>query len=107
MFQKESVLALWYRARTADSRIGIIGGFQLSAILRKPAACLPRIAWIDGCSCLISQGECWVSKSTKSYPASARIDTSTFGAPVVPTTVLPDLMESLMAFIWRRCLPQY
>jgi phage baseplate assembly protein V len=26
--------------------------------------------------------------------------------PVVPTTVLPDLMESLMAFIWRRCLPQ-
>src|SRR5712671_2528999 len=37
MFQKESVLALWYRARTADSRIGIIGGFQLSAILRKPS----------------------------------------------------------------------
>jgi cytidylate kinase len=26
---------------------------------------------------------------------------------VVPTTVLPDLMASLMAFIWRRCLPQY
>ena len=25
---------------------------------------------------------------------------------VVPTTVLPDFMESLMAFIWRRCLPQ-
>src|SRR5262249_14513587 len=33
--------------------------------------------------------------------------TSTFGAPAVPTTVLPDLIESLMAFIWRRCLPQY
>src|SRR5947207_3050785 len=56
---------------------------------------------------LISQAECWVSNSTKSYPASARIDTSTFGVTVVPTTVLPDLMESLMAFIWRRCLPQY
>jgi hypothetical protein len=28
-----------------------------------------------------------------------------FGPAVVPTTVLPDLMESLMAFIWRRCLP--
>ena len=27
-------------------------------------------------------------------------------SPVVPTTVLPDFMESLMAFIWRRCLPQ-
>jgi hypothetical protein len=24
---------------------------------------------------------------------------------VVPTTILPDFMESLMAFIWRRCLP--
>src|SRR5947207_15473163 len=70
------------------------------------ATCLPRIVWIDGCSCLISQAECWVSNSRKSYPASARIDTSTFGVTVVPTTVLPDLMESLMAFIWRRCLPQ-
>jgi hypothetical protein len=29
-----------------------------------------------------------------------------FGVTVVPTTVLPDLIESLMAFIWRRCLPQ-
>src|ERR1041385_869141 len=66
------------------------------------AAGLPRIVWIDGCSCLISQAECWVSSSTKSYPASARIDTSTFGVAVVPTTVLPDLMESLRAFIWRR-----
>src|SRR5436305_1432339 len=69
--------------------------------------CLPRIVWIDGCSCLISQAECWVSNSRKSYPASARIDTSTFCVTVVPTTVLPNLMASLMAFIWRQCLPQY
>ena len=38
--------------------------------------------------------------------AWARIDTSTFGVTVVPTTVLPDLIESLMAFIWPRYLPK-
>src|SRR5579884_2195244 len=55
-------------------------------------------------SCLISQGECWVSKSRKSKPASARTDTSTFGDPAVPTTVLPDFKRSLTAFIWVRSL---
>src|SRR5262249_9634975 len=70
------------------------------------AACLPRIVSIDGRSCLISQAECWVSNSRKSYPALARIDTSMSGVTVVPTTVLPDLMASLRVFIWRRCLPR-
>src|SRR5215472_6259208 len=68
------------------------------------AACLPRIVSIDGRSCLISQAECWVSNSRKSYPALARTDTSMSGVTVVPTTVLPDLMDFLMAFIWRRYL---
>src|SRR5262245_9778420 len=54
----------------------------------------------------LSQPECRVSNSRKSYPASARIDTSTFGVTVVPTTVLPDLMESLMAFTWPRLPPK-
>jgi len=57
--------------------------------------------------CLISQAECWVSNSRKSYPASARIDTSTFGVTVVPTTVSTDLNGVFDGVIWRRCLPQY
>ena len=39
MFQKESALALWYRARTADSRIGMrktmIPAFARTALARK------------------------------------------------------------------------
>src|SRR5262245_7251475 len=68
------------------------------------AAFLPRIAWIDGMSCLISQGECWVSKSRKSKPESASADTSTFGEPPVPTMVCPDFKRSLTAFICVRNL---
>src|SRR5205814_9159610 len=45
------------------------------------------------------RGECRRWQSTRPHPPSARLDTSTFGPAVVPTTVLPDLMESLMAFI--------
>src|ERR1041385_336309 len=70
------------------------------------AAGLPRIVSIDGRNCLISQAECWVSNSRKSYPAPAGIDTSMSGVTVVPTTVLPDLMASLRVFIWRLCLPR-
>src|SRR4029079_13938014 len=70
------------------------------------AAGLLRIVSIDGRNCLISQAECWVSNSRKSYPAPARIDTSMSGVTVVPTTVRPDLMASLRVFIWCRCLPR-
>jgi hypothetical protein len=56
--------------------------------IRFPTNGLMRI-WIDGCSCLISQAECWVSYSRKSYPASARIDTSTFGVTDRPQPELP------------------
>jgi hypothetical protein len=39
-------------------------------------------------------------------PRAVNNDTSSFGVTVVPTTVLPALMASLMAFISRRCLQQ-
>jgi transposase len=39
LFQKESARALWYRARTADSRLGtrktVIGAFARTALARK------------------------------------------------------------------------
>jgi len=46
MFQKESALALWYRARTADSRIGtrktMIPAFARTALARKLVIALWR-----------------------------------------------------------------
>jgi transposase len=49
MFQKESALALWYRARTADSRIGtrkaMIPAFARTALARKLIIAL----WRFGC----------------------------------------------------------
>jgi hypothetical protein len=79
--------------RVLPAEIPAVRNTEFAATRTSGAVCLPRIVWIDGCSCLISQAECWVSNSRKSYPASARIDTSTFGPAVVPTTVLPGSME--------------
>ena len=46
LFQKESALALWYRARTADSRIGtrktMIPAFASTALARKLVIALCR-----------------------------------------------------------------
>ena len=46
MFQKESALAQWYRARTADSRLGT-RKTMIVALARKLGTVLHRM-WIDG-----------------------------------------------------------
>ena len=51
MFQKESALALWYRARTADSRSGtrktMIPAFARTALARKLIIALWRFVTTD------------------------------------------------------------